>query len=56
MFRIIDRVWGMRVSPEEELARLNRVERGEDAYPEFMEQIAPPELLDPVKSRAVNSQ
>jgi Amt family ammonium transporter len=48
VFRVLDRLWGIRVSPEEELAGLDRMEHGADAYPEFMEQIAPAELLDPV--------
>ena len=49
VFRVLDRFWGIRVTPEEELAGLDRMEHGADAYPEFMEQIAPAELLDPVK-------
>ncbi|MDR9450339.1 MAG: ammonium transporter [Acidimicrobiia bacterium] len=49
VFRVIDRLWGLRVGPEEELAGLDRMEHGADAYPEFMEQIAPAHLLDPVK-------
>lgn len=48
VFRVIDRFWGIRVGPEEELAGLDRMEHGADAYPEFMEQIAPAELLDPI--------
>ncbi len=48
VFRLINRLWGIRVKPEEELAGLDRMEHGADAYPEFMEQIAPPHLLDPV--------
>jgi ammonia channel protein AmtB len=38
----------MRVGPEEELAGLDRIEHGMEAYPEFLEQVAPPQLLDPV--------
>jgi hypothetical protein len=40
------------VSPEEELAGLDRSEHGGEAYPEFVfqEQVAAPELLDPVGS------
>lgn len=49
VFRLLDRWWGIRVTPAEELAGLDRMEHGADAYPEFMEQIAPAELLDPVK-------
>jgi Amt family ammonium transporter len=49
VFRVIARVWGLRVRPEEELAGLDRMEHGTDAYPEFMEQIAPGDLLDPVE-------
>jgi Amt family ammonium transporter len=48
VFRVLDRLWGIRVTPAEELAGLDRMEHGADAYPEFMEQIAPAELLDPV--------
>ncbi len=48
VFRLISRVWGLRVSPEEELAGLDRMEHGTAAYPEFMEQIANPAVLDPV--------
>ena len=48
VFRVINRIWGIRVSPEEEMAGLDRMEHGVDAYPEFTEQIAPAELLDPV--------
>ena len=39
---------GLRVTAEEELAGLDRVEHGASAYPEFMEQIASPEQLDPI--------
>jgi Amt family ammonium transporter len=48
VFRVIDRVWGIRVSAEEELTGLDRMEHGADAYPEFMEQVSPTEVLDPV--------
>ncbi len=48
VFRLLDRWWGIRVTPDEEMAGLDRMEHGADAYPEFMEQIAPAELLDPV--------
>jgi Amt family ammonium transporter len=48
VFRLIDRMWGIRVTPEEELAGLDRMEHGADAYPEFTEQVAPAHLLDPV--------
>jgi hypothetical protein len=42
----------MRVTPEEEIAGLDRTEHNGDAYPEFVfqETVAPPELLDPVGS------
>jgi Amt family ammonium transporter len=39
---------GLRVAPEVEIAGLDRIEHGAQAYPEFMEQIADPEVLDPV--------
>jgi Amt family ammonium transporter len=48
VFRVINSLWGLRVSPEEELAGLDRMEHGAEAYPEFMEQIADPAALDPV--------
>ncbi len=48
IFRAIKRYWGLRVTAEEELAGLDRMEHGTAAYPEFMEQIAPAKLLDPV--------
>ena len=48
VIRVIDRIWGIRVSAEEEITGLDRMEHGAEAYPEFMEQIAPAELLDPV--------
>ena len=52
VFKAIDLTIGMRVSPEEERAGLDRSEHGGEAYPEFVfqEQIAPPEALDPVGS------
>jgi ammonium transporter, Amt family len=39
---------GLRVAPEDEIAGLDRIEHGAQAYPEFMEQIADPRALDPV--------
>ncbi len=48
VFRVIHATVGLRVSAEEELAGLDRVEHGASAYPEFMEQIASPEQLDPI--------
>ena len=48
VFRGIKGFWGLRVSAEEELAGLDRMEHGTDAYPEFMEQIADPRQLDPI--------
>ena len=48
VFKLIDKTVGMRVSPEEELAGLDRIEHGMEAYPEFLEQVAPAELLDPI--------
>jgi Amt family ammonium transporter len=52
IFWVVDRTMGMRVSPEEEIAGLDRTEHGGEAYPEFVfqETVAPPELLDPVGS------
>ena len=52
VFKVIDIVVGMRVSPEEERAGLDRSEHGGDAYPEFIfqEQVAAPSALDPVGS------
>jgi Amt family ammonium transporter len=48
VFRVIKATIGLRVSAEEELAGLDRIEHGTAAYPEFMEQIADPEQLDPI--------
>jgi Amt family ammonium transporter len=50
VFKLVDVLVGIRVSPEEELAGLDRSEHGTDVYPEFVfqEQVAAPELLDPV--------
>lgn len=48
VFRILSKTFGLRVSPEEELAGLDRIEHGAEAYPEFMEQLAEPSALDPV--------
>jgi Amt family ammonium transporter len=48
VFRTINAALGLRVSAEEELAGLDRVEHGASAYPEFMEQIADPRQLDPI--------
>jgi len=45
---VIHSTLGLRVSAEEELAGLDRIEHGMSAYPEFMEQIASPEQLDPI--------
>jgi Amt family ammonium transporter len=52
VFKVIDLTMGMRVSPEEEVAGLDRSEHGGDAYPEFVfqEQLADPAALDPVGS------
>lgn len=36
VFRIIDTVAGLRVTPDEELSGLDRSEHGSDAYPEFV--------------------
>lgn len=49
-FKALDLAMGLRVSPEEEHAGLDRSEHGGTAYPEFVfqETVAPPELLDPV--------
>lgn len=48
VFRTIKAVFGLRVSPEEEIAGLDRAEHGTAAYPEFMELIADPRELDPI--------
>lgn len=48
VFGTLDRLIGLRVTPEEELEGLDRIEHGTAAYPEFMEQIADPHTLDPV--------
>jgi Amt family ammonium transporter len=48
VFRGIKATTGLRVSPDEEIAGLDRVEHGASAYPEFMEQIADPRQLDPI--------
>ncbi len=50
VFKLIDLIFGLRVTPEEEKQGLDRSEHGGDAYPEFVfqEQIADPSLLDPV--------
>jgi Amt family ammonium transporter len=54
VFKVIDTTVGMRVSPEEEKAGLDRSEHGGEAYPEFIfqEQVAAPSALDPVGSGA----
>jgi Amt family ammonium transporter len=54
VFKGIDLLVGMRVSPEEEKAGLDRSEHGGEAYPEFIfqEQVAAPSALDPVGSGA----
>jgi Amt family ammonium transporter len=50
VFKLVDVLVGIRVSPDEEIAGLDRSEHGGEAYPEFLfqEQIAPSEALDPV--------
>lgn len=48
VFRALNATMGLRVSADEELAGLDRVEHGASAYPEFMEQIADPRQLDPI--------
>jgi Amt family ammonium transporter len=48
VFRVLHATHGLRVTAEEELAGLDRVEHGASAYPEFMEQIADPTELDPI--------
>ena len=49
VFKLVDILVGIRVSPEEEIAGLDRSEHGGDAYPEFVfqEQLADPRALDP---------
>ena len=39
---------GLRVSPEVEIAGLDRIEHGAEAYPEFMDQLGSSGALDPV--------
>lgn len=39
---------GLRVPAADEIAGLDRIEHGMEAYPEFMEQLADPRTLDPV--------
>ena len=48
VFRVLNATMGLRVSAEEEIAGLDRIEHGTAAYPEFMEQIADPRTLDPI--------
>ncbi|MDJ0960719.1 MAG: ammonium transporter [Acidimicrobiia bacterium] len=50
VFKLVDVLVGIRVSPEEEVEGLDRSEHGGEAYPEFLfqEQVAPKEALDPV--------
>ena len=48
VFRTLKATMGLRVSAEEEIAGLDRVEHGASAYPEFMEQLADPRTLDPI--------
>jgi Amt family ammonium transporter len=48
VFRTIRATVGLRVSAEEEIAGLDRIEHGASAYPEFTEQIADPRTLDPI--------
>jgi ammonium transporter, Amt family len=48
VFGVINATIGLRVSAEEEIAGLDRIEHGTAAYPEFMEQIADPRVLDPI--------
>jgi Amt family ammonium transporter len=50
VFKLVDLLVGIRVSPEEELAGLDRSEHNVEVYPEFVfqEQVAAPEFLDPV--------
>ncbi len=52
VFVLVDKLVGIRVSPEEELSGLDRSEHGTDSYPEFVfqEQVAEPRDLDPVGS------
>jgi Amt family ammonium transporter len=52
VFKLVDRLVGIRVAPEEEISGLDRSEHGADSYPEFVfqELVAEPEDLDPVGS------
>ncbi|HEX9856618.1 MAG TPA: ammonium transporter [Acidimicrobiia bacterium] len=50
VFKLVDVLVGIRVSPEEEVSGLDRSEHGVSAYPEFVfrEQVVDPKALDPV--------
>ncbi len=50
VFKLVDVLVGIRVSPEEEIEGLDRTEHGGEAYPEFLfqEQVADRKALDPV--------
>ena len=50
VFKLVDILVGIRVSPEEEIEGLDRTEHGGEAYPEFLfqEQVADRKALDPV--------
>jgi Amt family ammonium transporter len=52
VFKLVDRLVGIRVSLEEEISGLDRSEHGADSYPEFVfqELVAEPRQLDPVGS------
>ena len=52
VFKLVDRLVGIRVSAEEEVSGLDRSEHGTDSYPEFVfqELVAEPQDLDPVGS------
>ncbi len=52
VFKLVDRLVGIRVSLEEEISGLDRSEHGTDSYPEFVfqELVAEPSDLDPVGS------
>ncbi len=52
VFKLVDKLVGIRVSAEEEISGLDRSEHGADSYPEFVfqELVAEPKALDPVGS------
>ncbi|MDP8957923.1 MAG: ammonium transporter, partial [Actinomycetota bacterium] len=54
VFKLIERLHGLRVRPDEELGGLDHWEHGSMAYPEFMEQLVPAQLLVRTGARGAN--